>query len=28
VRSFDARTGTIDLTGHGSSLAVEVAVAR
>jgi hypothetical protein len=28
LRTFDRRTGTIDLTGHGSSLAVEVAVAR
>jgi len=28
VRSFDARTGTIDLTGRGGSLAVEVSVAR
>ena len=28
VRTFDARTGTIDLTGRGSTLAVEVTVAR
>ena len=28
LRTFDRATGTIDLTGHGSSLAVEVAVAR
>jgi hypothetical protein len=28
LRTFDRRTGTIDLTGHGGSLAVEVAVAR
>jgi len=28
LRTFDRRTGTIDLTGHGGSLALEVAVAR
>jgi hypothetical protein len=28
LRTFDRSSGTIDLTGHGSSLAVEVAVAR
>ena len=28
LRTFDRATGTIDLSGHGSSLAVEVAVAR
>ena len=28
LRTFDRATGTIDLTGHGNALAVEVAVAR
>jgi hypothetical protein len=28
LHTFNAQTGTIDLTGRGASLAVEVALAR